>query len=238
MSYKSSVSSSRLKSGPYSTLKTKVFTLVLDCFQGRCKAAIGRYRPALACFLLPFIISLSACSNQDKLPATEAQSWKPSQPIDSLRVVDLSGQQLHALPSRLRECKNLRQLHLRKNELRELPPWLGELQKLRWIDLSRNPLKEVPLVLKKLPQLCTLKLARTPIAEWPAFLGQMDSLRYLDGWNSDVKRIHPSLAALEQLEYVDLRRTYLSSQDLEWLQEARPQLKLESTYGCNCGPGK
>lgn len=189
-------------------------------------------------FLLGLVIITSTCSMPKKLPSAGPPSWEPTRPLDSLRVVNLSGQEWQKLPARLRQCSNLRRLNLSKNQLQKLPSWIGELQELRWIDLSRNPLEEVPSILKRLPQLCTLKLARTPIAEWPAFLGQMDSLRYLDGWNSDVKRIHPSLAALEQLEYVDLRRTYLSSQDLEWLQEARPQLKLESTYGCNCGPGK
>lgn len=97
----------------------------------------------------------------------------------SLKLVDLSQNEIQLLPMAFCNLKNLVHLKLDRNHLHMLPVNIGKLTSLRFLSASHNQLKVLPYSLSK------LKLESVDVSENP-FLDQ-------DEWNIVSKLTVPSL---------------------------------------------
>jgi hypothetical protein len=79
--------------------------------------------------------------------------------------LNLSFNQLRALPHTLPQLKNLKQLYLRNNKIEYLPMNMSQMQSLEVIDLSQNALKKLPSCLYKLKNLQAIYLYGNSIPE-------------------------------------------------------------------------
>jgi Leucine-rich repeat (LRR) protein len=68
-------------------------------------------------------------------------------------MLDLSNNQLKALPKTLTGLNKLEELNLENNQLGSLPPYIYRLRKLKVLNLTGNPLseKEKDRIRKELP---------------------------------------------------------------------------------------
>ena len=78
-------------------------------------------------------------------------------------ALDLSLNQLTALPPELFQLRYLTWLNLSGNQLNSLPSAISKLTNLTWLDLSGNQLNSLPLEICKLPNLETLRLGDNPL---------------------------------------------------------------------------
>lgn len=82
--------------------------------------------------------------------------------------MDLSGQNLSALPDSIYKYPNLRKLILNHNRLTALPADIAKrLSKLRLVDISFNDFTEIPAALMALPKLRVLSAGHNHIKELP-----------------------------------------------------------------------
>jgi Leucine-rich repeat (LRR) protein len=128
-------------------------------------------------------------------------------PIDELRDVqtlDLSGNNLEALPPGFDELQDLRVLSLRGNRFAEVPPELARLERLDILDLSFNHLETLPGAISQLARLARLNLAGNRITELPPALARMTSLTWLDLAGNELAEIPPAVLELNALRILDL----------------------------------
>jgi Leucine-rich repeat (LRR) protein len=78
--------------------------------------------------------------------------------LTGVTSLDLSHNQLIALPAWVGEVRSLVSLNLSHNDLTELPSWIGDLTQLEALDLSHNQLTELPPTFANLAVLTSLQL--------------------------------------------------------------------------------
>lgn len=118
--------------------------------------------------------------------------------------LDLSGNQLTALPESLGQLTALRTLSLDSNQLTALPEGLGQLTALRELWLSSNKLTALPEILAKCTTLQELFLNDNRLTALPENLGQLTKLREL--WINDnrLTTLPESLGQLTELTHLFL----------------------------------
>lgn len=94
----------------------------------------------------------------------------------ALQWLDLSHNQLTALPDWLGEMHTLHGLLVRNNSLAVLPEGMQRLFRLRFLDVTSNQLDAIPAWLADLPSLQEVFLDNNPITWWPAGLGRLRRL--------------------------------------------------------------
>ncbi|XP_014227683.1 leucine-rich repeat protein 1 [Trichogramma pretiosum] len=107
--------------------------------------------------------------------------------LQSLRILDLSENQLSSLPKELGDLPNLRELNLSKNQLGKFPitkwSWLKGtkiMTNLCLLNLSGNQLTVIPDSIGKLGSLVTLHLDNNCIRALPQAVGKLHRLRILN----------------------------------------------------------
>jgi hypothetical protein len=123
--------------------------------------------------------------------------------LADLEHLDVSFNQLQALPRSLGCLGKLRRLDLRNNQLVALPAEIGELRSLRVLDLSANPLQALPPELASLPELEMLYLDRTGLQSLPDELGS-SGLQVLSLLGTSLREPLPVLQRLPRLASVRL----------------------------------
>jgi hypothetical protein len=120
---------------------------------------------------------------------------------DSLEILDLSNNQLSALPDEIVALKKLKILFASNNLFTHLPPILGKFEhlemigfkanqiievgasslpaKLRWLILTENRLQALPESIGQCSQLQKLALAGNQLRELPKSMGQLHNLQLL-----------------------------------------------------------
>lgn len=122
---------------------------------------------------------------------------------DTLEVLDLSGNQLQALPDTFAALHKLRVLFCSDNPFTELPAVLGRCAALDTIGFKANRLERVPA--QALPPLLRwLILTDNHIAELPASLGDCERLQKLMLAGNHLRRLPASIARCQRLELVRL----------------------------------
>ena len=85
--------------------------------------------------------------------------------IEKACVLDLSNQNLAALPSDVTKLKNLNEISLSNNKFKTFPNQLLSLQALLSIDLSNNQISELPASISDLKDLQLLDLSNNNISK-------------------------------------------------------------------------
>jgi small GTP-binding protein len=125
--------------------------------------------------------------------------------------LDLSGNQLKALPESLGQLTQLRSLDLSGNELTALPESLGQLTQLQSLDLSGNQLTALPESLGRLTQLWSLYLFGNQLTALPESLGRLTQLLSLYLFSNQLTALPESLGQLKQLQMLVLSNNNLTA---------------------------
>ncbi len=99
--------------------------------------------------------------------------------IKSLKLLDLSLNQLPMLPDEIQYLNNLQFLYLKNNELNKLPNLSG-LISLKVLDLSENLFRNFPDAVCDLPVLQELNLSDNMLSVIPYTINRLQSLKYLN----------------------------------------------------------
>jgi Leucine-rich repeat (LRR) protein len=124
--------------------------------------------------------------------------------------LDLSNNQLSALPESLGQLTHLQSLDLSRNQLTVLPESIGQLTKLQTLVLSRNQLTALPESLGQLTKLQSLDLSDNQLTEFPETLSQLTELQLLVLVGNQLTALPESLGQLTQLQSLVLSRNQLS----------------------------
>ena len=134
---------------------------------------------------------------------------------DSLEILDLSGNQLHALPDDLPRLHKLRVIFCSDNPFTELPEVLGQCQQLSMIGFKANRIEHVSP--KALPPLLRwLILTDNALTELPAELGQCAHMQKLMLAGNQLRSLPAELANCTRLELLRISANQLTELP-EWL---------------------
>ncbi|WP_338473697.1 leucine-rich repeat-containing protein kinase family protein [Pseudomonas sp. WP18] len=177
---------------------------------------------------------------------------------DTLEILNLSGNQLDALPDDLHRLTRLRVLFCSDNRFTELPECLGRCDaltmvgfkanriervtgaalppRLRWLILTDNCISQLPDELGQRPDLQKLMLAGNRLRQLPASLGQCQRLELLRIAANQLDELPPGLLQLPRLSWLAYAGNPLETQaDLAALNTTTPidwsQLTLQHTLG-------
>lgn len=134
---------SRIKSRGESPIKFRIMFIYLQ------KITIG--------LLFLIILSCEIQADEDE-PGTYRDLTKALQNPMDVRVLNLSGEKLTALPKEIGQLQNLKSLYLSGNQLTTLPAEIGQLKNLKELYLIDNQLslKERERIRKLLPSKCKI----------------------------------------------------------------------------------
>ncbi len=130
---------------------------------------------------------------------------------DSVVKLDLSGQDLDALPAAVLELRELRLLLLNNNRLTSLPADLGRLAKLSELELNHNAFTTFPRPLLDLTALNELELSGNRLDALPADLDRLAGLTELELLDNQITDLPPALGRLAHLEELKLDRNRLAT---------------------------
>jgi hypothetical protein len=96
--------------------------------------------------------------------------------LTSLRILNLSVNQIKELPSEIGELKSLQEFYIYENELEVLPVEIGNLTSLKIINLSVNQIKKLPPEIGNLKSLQEFGIYDNELETLPAEIGNLTSL--------------------------------------------------------------
>ena len=105
---------------------------------------------------------------------------------------------------------HLVELDLRSNALVDLPDELAELRSLKVVRLNYNKLEHLPKVLTRLKRMTRLEMGGCLLREVDETVGSLPgSLRDLDLSGNRIQTVHPAMAELRKLTYLNLENNML-----------------------------
>lgn len=128
---------------------------------------------------------------------------------DSLEILDLSGNQLSALPDDLPRLHKLRVIFCSDNPFTELPEVLGQCAQLSMVGFKANRIAHVSP--KALPPLLRwLILTDNALTELPAEIGQCTQMQKLMLAGNQLRSLPPELAQCTRLELLRISANQLT----------------------------
>jgi len=124
--------------------------------------------------------------------------------LHSLVQLDLSYNHLTILPDSISSLRFLHTLSLRGNQLSELSNGIAHLTALRKLDLKSNFLRELPASIAQLDGLVELDVSQNSLVELPKNIGGMTSLVRLNACFNQISRIPESIMNCQQLVVIKL----------------------------------
>lgn len=127
----------------------------------------------------------------------------------SLKVLILNNNQLDRLPAEIGELKDLVVLDLKYNKLSNLPGEIGRMESLRFLDLNHNKLNALPDEICNLNNLRYLGLDENALSGLPVEIGRMDKLTELYLNNNKLHDLPPKIGRLKNLTQLRLNNNQL-----------------------------
>lgn len=87
--------------------------------------------------------------------------------LNRITSLDLSGEELTAIPSIVFKCRNLKKLNISNNRLSSIPKEIKTLQKLKVLNVSHNMLSQIPAPVCRLLKLRVLDISHNQIKVLP-----------------------------------------------------------------------
>ncbi|HZH90291.1 MAG TPA: COR domain-containing protein [Pyrinomonadaceae bacterium] len=128
-----------------------------------------------------------------------------------LTHLDLSDNQLVTVPPEITSLINLQDLNLSFNQLANLPPEIVKLSNLNTLFLSGNQLKNLPPEIVKLSNLNILFLSGNQLKNLPPETAKLTNLRGLSLTNNQLTSLPPEIATLANLLALFLSGNHLTS---------------------------
>lgn len=136
---------------------------------------------------------------------------------DSLEVLNLSGNQLSALPDDLPRLHRLRVIFCSNNPFTELPAVLGQCPQLQMVGFKSNHISHVPAAALP-PRLRWLILTDNQLLALPAEIGKCGDLQKLMLAGNQLQKLPAELANCQQLELLRISANQLSALPV-WLTD-------------------
>ena len=131
--------------------------------------------------------------------------------LAALERLDLSDNELSALPAEIGQLAALERLYLGDNQLSALPAEIGQLAALEVLYLYKNRLSVLPAEIGRLAALKRLDLNKNRLSALPAEIGQLAALEVLDLGNNQLSALPAEIRKLAALEVLDLGNNQLSA---------------------------
>ncbi|XP_033205001.1 leucine-rich repeat 47 [Bombus vancouverensis nearcticus] len=135
--------------------------------------------------------------------------------LQSLRILNLSNNQISSLPNELGTLQHLQELILSQNRLDRAFKWVWLNQvairsNLKLLDISNNLLYKLPQQIGKLESLVNLKASQNMLSFLPQSLGNLHNLKYLDLSKNKLRYLPGSIRNLHLIT-VDVSNNDFSS---------------------------
>jgi Leucine-rich repeat (LRR) protein len=158
----------------------------------------------------PNLVEMAVCSLKKnalfELPPACLAGWK------GLRFLDLSENQLKAIPAEIGQCILLERCILNNNQIDALPETLGQCTSLTEFQAASNKLTAVPETLGGCAKLKVLSLGANAIAEIPgAVFARMTELEELYLFNNKLSSLPSEIGAAKGLRTLSLSGNSLKS---------------------------
>ncbi|XP_045102560.1 leucine-rich repeat-containing protein 40-like isoform X3 [Portunus trituberculatus] len=131
--------------------------------------------------------------------------------LSALQILDLSDNNLTALPSTLGELISLQRLNLSHNQLQELPVGVFALQDLRSLQLDHNNFTTFPDDLGNLPVLEYLDVSHNSLESLPFSIGYLQRLSKFNASENEIKELPPEIGDCFALSQLDMTHNKLES---------------------------
>lgn len=144
----------------------------------------------------------------------------------SLKVLDVSENNLTTIPDAVSKCSQLEELDLHTNQLIAYPSSSFVLKNLKSLILSGNPLTMLaPWVINQ-PVLKILFIDNTKIESLPEDLCKMNALRFLTIEEDSIKELPSCFCELKKLKVLMVSGSALSGEKLKDLNACLPELQI------------
>ena len=130
---------------------------------------------------------------------------------DNVCKLDLSNQELGALPNEIYVFKNLAILNANNNRLAVLTPYVGYLTKMTTLDLSHNQLTDLPSQIGHLKEMRHLDLNDNQLSAFVAMAAYMNKLESLNLENNKIQIVDGSIGLVTELTELNLRGNILTT---------------------------
>ncbi len=124
--------------------------------------------------------------------------------LTQLQYLHLTGNQLTTLPESIGRLKLLQRLYLSGNQLTTLPESIGQLKLLQRLDLSGNRLTTLPESIGQLTQLQRLYISGNQLTTLPESIGELRLLQRLDLSGNQLTTLPESIGQLAKVTYLYL----------------------------------
>lgn len=121
-----------------------------------------------------------------------------------LKYLDLSDNDLQAIPTAISSLVNLQHFNISRNTLTSIPETMKALKYLMFLDLSVNPLEKLPDAITNLIALQELYLNDTYLEYLPGNFGRLASLRILELRDNYLMILPKSLSRSTELLRLDI----------------------------------
>jgi len=133
------------------------------------------------------------------------------QGFTNIKILDLSGSGLTAVPSKLSTYINLQTLNLSNNTISQNFNTLSGLSKLTELDLSGNQLTAIPSALNSLTNLVSLNVSHNLFkTNYSAPLSSMKKLEWLSLEDNQIENFPTELSQLKNLVHLNFGRNKIS----------------------------
>ena len=119
--------------------------------------------------------------------------------LTELQTLNVSRNQLAALPNAISRLAKLRFLSVRSNQLASLPEAIIQLPQLQMLDVSGNHLTGLPEAIIQLPQLQMLDISGNHLMSLPEAIGRLDRLAILSLARNRLTALPESICSLAHL---------------------------------------